>query len=98
MSKPTKTFIVTSSQMVEVVKTWEITVPDNEDAQALAYEIAEECGPDSNNHIPVEDIETAWSIKDISEIDKPDKWGNETGSPMYGVPPENDPFWKENDQ
>ena len=93
MSEPTKTFIVTSSQIIEVVKTWEITVPDNEDAEALAYEIAEECGPDSNNHIPVEDIETEWSIKDISDIDKPDQWGNEPGSPMYGVPP-----WKENDQ
>ena len=44
MSKPTKKFIVTSSQMVEVVKTWEIT--------------------DSNNHIPVEDIEIEWTIKE----------------------------------
>ena len=65
MSKPTKKFIVTSSQMVEVVKTWEITVPDNTpDAEGLAYEIAEECGPDSNNHIPVEDIEIKWTIKE----------------------------------
>lgn len=44
MSKPTKTFIVTSSQMVEVVKTWEVTVPDlAEDSVALAYDIAEDC-------------------------------------------------------
>ena len=64
MSEPTKTFIVTSSQMVEIVKTWEITVPDNEDAEALAYEIAEECGPDSNNHIPCIEVETEWSIKE----------------------------------
>ena len=65
MSEPTKTFIVTSSTMVEWVRKWEITVPDNEDAEDLAYEIAEECGPDSNNHIPVEDIETEWSIKEV---------------------------------
>ena len=39
----TKKFIVTKSEMVEVVKTWEITVPNNNDAEALAYEIAEEC-------------------------------------------------------
>jgi hypothetical protein len=25
--------------------------------------------------------------------DKPDEWGNEYGSPMYGVPPEDDPYW-----
>ena len=96
MSKPTKKFIVTSSQMIEVVKTWEITVPDNEDAEAVAYDIAEDREPDSNKHIPVEDIEIEWSIKDISEIDKPDQWGTSPDSAMWGVPPENDPFWKEN--
>ena len=67
MTEPTKTFIVTSSQIIEVVKTWEITVPDNEDAEELAYEIAEECGPDSNNHIPVEDIEIEWTIKEMED-------------------------------
>ena len=117
MSKPAKTFIVTSSQMVEVVKTWEITVPDLAgDSVALAYDIAEECDElgweeasqwrEQNsrlgkptkfdiNHVPVEDIEIEWAIE---EIDGPDEWGNEPGSPMYGVPPEGDPFWKENDQ
>ena len=64
MSEPTKKFIVTSSEVVEIVKTWEITVPDNEDAEALAFEIAEECGPDSNNHIPCLEVETVWTIKE----------------------------------
>ncbi|MBN30351.1 MAG: hypothetical protein CMB34_06790 [Euryarchaeota archaeon] len=86
MSKPTKKFIVTSSQMVEVVKTWEITVPDlAEDSVTLAYDIAEECdqlgwkeayrwrkrnsqlGKPTKfdiNHVPVEDIEIEWSIKE----------------------------------
>ncbi len=64
MSEPTKTFIVTSSQMVEIVKTWEVTVPDNEDAQAVAYEIAEECGPDGTKHIPCLEVETIWTIKE----------------------------------
>ena len=121
MSKPTKKFIVTSSQMVEEIKTWEITVPDNENAGDLAHDIAMECDAMGwkeyhrmrkqrgcvyeitkfdIKHLgirlaPVEDIETEWSIE---EIDTPDQWGNEPGSPMYGVPPEGDPFWKENDQ
>ena len=44
MSKPTKKFIVTKSEMVEVVKTWEVTVPDLAgDSVALAYDIAEDC-------------------------------------------------------
>ena len=86
MSEPTKKFIVTSSQMVEVVKTWEITVPDLAgDSVALAYDIAEECDElgweeasqwrEQNsrlgkptkfdiNHVPVEDIEIEWSIKE----------------------------------
>ena len=64
MSKLTKTFIVTSSQMVEVVRKWEVSVPDNEDAEALAYEIAEDRQPEDKFHFVCTEVETEWSIKE----------------------------------
>ncbi len=95
MSEPTKKFIVTSSQMVEVVRKWEVTVPDNENAEALAYDIAEDREPDEKFDFVCTEVETEWSIE---EIDTPDQWGTSPDSAMWGVPPEGDPFWKENDQ
>jgi hypothetical protein len=97
MSEPTITFTVTSSEMVEVVKKWKITVPRGGAAcpESRAYEIAEDRDPDEKYEVPCIEAGTEWSIE---EIDKPDEWGNEPGSPMYGVPPEGDPFWKENEQ
>ena len=64
MTKPTKTFIVTSSTMVEWVRKWEITVPDNEDAEALAYEIAEDREPDEKFDFVCTEVETEWSIEE----------------------------------
>ena len=29
--------------------------------------------------------------------DHPDQWGNDHGSPMDGVPPDNDPYWDNNE-
>ena len=83
MSKPTKTFIVTSSQMVEVVRKWEVTVPlpvqtpnnpVSEDwcAQALAYEIAEDREPDEKFDFVCTEVETEWSIKEQENDQCPD--------------------------
>tara|TARA_R100000278_G_scaffold44873_1_gene39050 strand:- start:132 stop:347 length:216 start_codon:yes stop_codon:yes gene_type:complete len=62
--KHTKTFIVTSSQMVEVVRKWEVTVPNNVHAEALAYEIAEDRQPDEKFDFVCTEVETEWSIKE----------------------------------
>ncbi len=64
MSEPTKTFIVTSSTMVEWVRKWEITVPDNEDAEAVAYDIAENREPDEKFDFVCTEVETEWSIEE----------------------------------
>ena len=60
----TKKFIVTKSEMVDVVKTCEITVPNNNDAEALAYEIAEDRQPDEKFDFVCTEVETEWSIKE----------------------------------
>ena len=67
MSEPTKTFIVTSSEMVEVVRKWKITVPDNEDAEAAAYDIAEDREPDEKFDFICTEVETEWSIEEMED-------------------------------
>ena len=65
MSELTKKFIVTSSTMVEWVRKWEITVPDTEDAEAVAYDIAEDREPDEKFDVVYTDAESEWSIDEI---------------------------------
>ena len=64
MIKHTKKFIVTSSQMVEVVRKWEVTVPNNVHAEEVAYEIAENRKPDEKFDFVCTEVETEWSIKE----------------------------------
>ena len=33
---------------------------------------------------------------DSDDNDNPDQWGNDYGSPMYGTPPDDDPYWDNN--
>ena len=60
----TKRFIVTSSQMVEVVRKWDVKVPNTVDAEELAYEIAENREPDEKFDFVCTEVETEWSIEE----------------------------------
>ena len=78
-------FIVEASDLVEVVRRWTVTVPAGVDPEEYALEVAEEDPPDDIEQVPTEP-DTVWTVTDA--------WGTLPGSPMWGVPPEGDPFWE----
>jgi hypothetical protein len=72
--------IVEASDIVEVIRRWEISIPDGIDCpEDFAQEVAEDNPPDETEQVYVE-VQTEFSITD--------EWGNDQDSPMYGVPPE----------
>jgi len=74
-------FIVEASDLVEVVRRWTVIVPDGVDPEEYALEVAEDTPPDETEQVGCEP-DTVWTVTDA--------WGNEPGSPMWCVPPEDD--------
>ena len=73
--------IVEASDLVEVVRRWTVIVPDGVDPEEYALEVAEDTPPDETEQVGCEP-DTVWTVTDA--------WGNEPGSPMWCVPPEDD--------